>query len=112
MDNMTYEQTCQLERNIKIKNKAKEIVKGFKEKVVLNLKTKKGLRFTIRSDSHNATYVEIDEKKIVFICDFLHENYYIIVDKSHVFDCIQRGDRVINHLAAHADVRYNEHDYK
>lgn len=112
IENMTYEQTCELERNIKIKNKAKEIVAGFKDNVTLNLNTKNGLRFTIWSDSHNAIYLEISNEKMFFICDFLNENYAITVDESCVFSGIASGNNVIGHLASLSKVQYNQYEYK
>ena len=112
MDEMTYEQTVELERNIKIKNKAREIVEGFKKNVQLNLKSRKGLRFTLWSDEHNAIYLEISEKDMTFVCDFLHENYLVTVSESNVFSGIKSCYRGIEHLASKAGVSYNSNDYK
>jgi hypothetical protein len=112
MNDMTYEQTVELERNIKIKNKAREIVEGFKKKVQLSLQTKKGLMFTLWSDEHNATYLAISENGMTFICDFLHENYSVDVNESCVFSGIKSAYRGIEHLASKAGVEYNPNNYK
>jgi hypothetical protein len=112
MDEMTYEQTVELERNIKIKNKAREIVEGFKNKVQLNLKSRKGLQFTLWSDEHNATYLNISEEGMTFVCDFLHEYYCVGVNESCVFAGIKSRYRGIEHLASNAGVSYNPNDYK
>lgn len=111
-ERMTYEQTVELERNVKIKDKAKEIVDGFKKRVTLHLNKRNGLRFTLWSDSHNATYLDISEDHMRFVCDFLHEKYSIRVDESSVFDGISNGDRVVNHLASEAGVEYSEYAYR
>lgn len=112
MKKMTYEETVELERNIKIKNKAKEIVREFKKNVSLDLSTKKGNRFTIWQDQYNATYIEISKEDIIFVCNFLHEKYSIIVDESNIFNGILHCDKVIGHLASAAKVTYNEFDYR
>lgn len=109
---MNYQETVELEKNIKIKNKAQEIVKGFKKNVVLNLCEKDGLRFKIWSDSHNAVYVDINEKYIICVCEFLHESYSVPINESSVFTGIVENYRGINHVAGYAKVSYNEHDYK
>jgi hypothetical protein len=108
---MTYEQTIELERNIKVKNKAREIVAGFKKNISLDLTKKNGLRFTIWSDSYNAEYVEVSDNRILFICDFLHEQYSVSVDESTVFSDILSKYRGIDHLAARAGVEYNPNIY-
>lgn len=112
MEKMTYEQTVELERNIKIKNKAKEIVAGFLENVKLNLQTKKGLRFRTWSDSNNAEYVDISEDGIYWCADYLHQKYYLMIDESSIFDAILREYRGIEYLASKAKVSYNPNDYK
>ena len=112
MEEMTYDKVVELERNIKIKNKAKELVEGFKRNVVLNLRQKNGLKFKIWSDEHNATYVEVDEKIILFICSFLHEHYSINVSEGSVYSGISNGDKVIDHLSSYAKVDYNSYNYR
>lgn len=72
---------------------------------------KKGLRFTIWSDSHNSEYVEVSNDRILFICDFLHEQYSVTVDESSVFSGILSGYRGIEHLAGKANVEYNPNKY-
>jgi len=109
---MDYQETIELERNIKIKNKAQEIVQGFKKTVKLDLTTKKGNRFTIWADSHNANYVEIEEEEIIFIGDYLSQNMSIPISYSSIFNAIARGDSVVRYVAATAKVQYNEYDYK
>lgn len=112
MEEMTYEQVVALERNIKIKNKAKEIVAGFKKNVALDLTKKNGYKFEIWSDQHNAIYCEVSEKCVTFICDFLHEHYSVDVTESSVFSGISSGYRGIEHLACKAQVEYNPYHYK
>lgn len=112
MEDLDYEQTVELEKNIKIKNKAQEIVSGFYKNVSLNLSTKKGFVFTLWSDEHNAEYAVITEKGVIFVCDFLHEDYSVTVEVSHVFKGIKDGYRGISHLASISKVQYNSNEFK
>ena len=108
---MDYKKTKELEFNIKIKNKAEEIVKGFLKNVKLDLNQKKGNRFLIRSDGHNAEYVEIGEDSITYIGNFLHEKHSVRIDAAVIFNCIKNGDRGVCFVAPKANVEFNEYAF-
>jgi len=96
---MTFEQTKELEENIKIKDRAIKICEDFKNNIVLLARNYKGeSAFTIWSDSHNEKYVIAHEKNFEFICAFLHENYAVMITPEAIFNSIKSGSPVIGHL--------------
>ena len=98
---MTYEETVELEKNVKIKDEAEKICRDFKNNVVLRVKDHEGEgRFKIWSDSHNAVYVRVADKGLEFQCRFLHETYNVMVEPASVFSKIKSGSGVIDHLKA------------
>jgi len=106
---MNYEETVELQKNIKIKDEAEKICRDFKDNVRLNAKDYMGDgRFKIWSDSHNAVYVQTGKESFEFQCRFLHETYNIAVTYNGVFDAIKRESRGIGHLKSHIS-RYLEH---
>ena len=100
---MTYEETVELEKNVKIKDEAEKICRDFKNNVVLRVKDHEGEgRFKIWSDSHNAVYVQVADEGLEFQCRFLHNTYNLMVDPASVFSAIKNGSRVIGHLESHS----------
>ena len=109
---MNYEETKEYELSLKITKKAEEIKEGFLRNVVLDLRKYKDDKFEVWSDMHNACYVKLTANGIVYICDFLHENYRLVINNNAIFTAIKDKDRSVNHAASAAKVSYNEHDYK
>ena len=100
---MTYEETVELEKNVKIKDEAEKICRDFRDNVVLRVKDYEGEgRFKIWSDSHNAVYVQVAGKDLEFQGRFLHNTYDLIVNPASVFSAIKNDSRVIEHLKAHS----------
>lgn len=110
---MNYKETKQLEMMIKIKEKAEEIYNGFIKNTQLELSRYKDGKFILWSDSHNKTYIVINnDKSLTFVCDFLHENYRVDVNKESIFSGIKNNYRGICHLASQAKVGYNEYEFR
>lgn len=96
---MTYEETIELEKNVKIKNEADQLYALFKQNVTLNIKDYMGDgKFKIWSDSHNAKYLVLRGDYIEFLCEFLHENYRMTVSPSAIFNNIKAKNRVVEHF--------------
>lgn len=98
MTELTYEQTIELEKNIKIKNQANQIYKDFLENVKLGVDDYKDGKFKVWSDSHNAEYIKIDNDEFIFECKFLHEYYSLRISPSSIFDAIKQDYRGLAHL--------------
>lgn len=99
---MTYEETMELEENVKIKNKADDIYKRFNKFVVLYADKfdHENNRFTISKDSNNATYLSIGGVCFTYQCRFLHENYNCDITPSAIFGYIKKDCRGFVHLEA------------
>lgn len=97
---MTYEETVELEKHVKIKNEADEICRGFMRHVEFKASSyiEKGNRFHIWGDSHNDTYVKISDGKFIYQCRFLHETYDVMVTPSAIFGYINDKYRGLDHL--------------
>lgn len=96
---MNYEETIELEENVKLKNKAEEIYKKFQKNIKLEVSKYKGDgKFLHWSDSHNSTYFKVDESKIFYECKFLHESYNVECTPSGIFSCLKRKYRGVEHL--------------
>lgn len=96
---MTYEETVELEANIKMKDEANRIYADFIKNIKLELSQYQGGgKFKIWSDSHNAKYVVVHEVHFEYICNFLHENYSVVVTPEKIFDAIVGKSRVVEHL--------------
>ena len=96
---MDYEEVIELEANIKLKNRAEEIYKDFKDNIKLDVSTYKGKgRFLFWSDGNNEKYFTIQEDCIYFDCNFLHERYGVEVTVSAIFYALKNKSRVIDHL--------------
>lgn len=109
---MTYEETIELELNVKIKNKAQEIYKGFVDNTSLSLKDYKNGRFKLWCDSNNAKYLDLKSSDPVLILDYINNNHRITVTPSSIFSAIKSMDRFVTHLASMAKVKLNLNDYQ
>ncbi|MBK7380437.1 MAG: hypothetical protein IPJ03_15895 [Ignavibacteriales bacterium] len=99
MDELTYEQVVELERNIEVKNQAKKIMNDFYNNVKLNIKDYSGNgRFRLWHDQHNDIYVDLKDDKFYFRCRFLHESYDIEMTFNGIFQALKNEDRGIDHL--------------
>ncbi len=104
INDLTYEQVTELEKNIKLKDKAKKIVDEFYENIKLNIKDYKGKgRFDVWNDSHNNIYIYLKDDKFYFRCNFFHETYDVEVTYSGVFQALKNGNRGIGHLESHIE---------
>lgn len=96
---MNYEETIELEENVKIKNKADEIYQKFLKNIKLEPKLYKGDgRFIIWEDSHNVAYVRLKDDKFILMCFFLHETYYVDISPSGIFAALKDKNRGVEHL--------------
>lgn len=96
---MTYEETKELEANIKIKNEAEETYNKFFNNIKLDPKAYKGEgRFVFWKDEHNAIYIRLKDDYFIFECRFLHESYNVIVTPDNLFWCIKNNYRGYEHL--------------
>lgn len=101
MEELTYEQTVELEKNIKIKNEANSIYANFLKNIKLEVKNYKGENsWQFWRDEHNATYFVIRNDTFYFVCKFLHETYDIEVTPSGIFAALKNERSGINHLVS------------
>ncbi len=106
---MNYEETIELENNIQVKNKAKDLYNKFLRNVKLDVGKYKDGRFCVWSDSHNAEYLKINgSDRFVFQCRFLHESYDLIVHPSYIFNAIKNKHRVIDHFESFVNKSYEK----
>lgn len=111
MGSLSYEQTIELELNIKIKNEADIIYQKFLKNVKLNPKNyKENGKFLFWSDEHNATYFTIKNDNFYFECRFLHETYDVLVTPSGIFDALKKEYRGVNHLSSAVGENRNYED--
>lgn len=96
---MTYEETIELEENIKIKNQANEIYKLFLKNVRLDVGKYKGNGLFLHwSDEHNATYFKVGDNGFTYQCRFLHESYNVEINPSSLFRYIKEKYRGYDHF--------------
>ena len=97
---MTYEETAELEQNVKIKNEADKIYSDFKSNVNLKVKNHKGDgKFLHWSDSHNATYFILNKSgTFTFRGEYLHNTYILDVTPGDIFSAIKNDSRSLGHL--------------
>ena len=101
MEELTYEQTVELEKNIKIKNEANSIYANFLKNIKLEVKHYQGEnRWLFWEDEHNATYFEIRNEHFHFLCAFLHETYDIEVTPSGIFAALKNERSGVSHLVS------------
>lgn len=99
---MDYEQTVELEQNVKIKEEAESICRDFHKNINLNCAKYRGDgEFVLWEDSHNHIYISCGKKHLGFHCRFLHETYDITISPSAVFSAIKEKKRVVDHLRSH-----------
>jgi len=99
---MTYEETIELEENIKLKNEANEIYEMFLLNVILEPKKyKSNGRFVFWEDSHNTTFIALKNDKFVLECRFLHESYDVEITPASIFSGLKNKYRGIDHLKAY-----------
>jgi hypothetical protein len=102
MNDLTYEQTIELEANIKLKNKADEIYEKFKRNIKLEVAKYCGEgRFIIAADSHNTTYIRLVNDEFVLECRFLHETYDVTITPPRIFTALKAKYRGVEHLEAY-----------
>ena len=97
---LDYNQTIELEENIKLKNKADKIYSDFLNNVKLEPSSYKGDgKFLFWNDSHNQIYFQLKNDVFVFICNFLHEHYVVTVTPEQIFKALKSKYRGVEHLA-------------
>jgi hypothetical protein len=100
---MNYEETVELEKNVKLKDEAERICRDFHKNIKLDCAKYRGdSEFVLWEDSHNHIYVSCGKKYFGFHCRFLHETYDITVSPSAVFSALKSKNRVIEHLRSSA----------
>ena len=104
MDDLTYEQTIELEKNVKIKNEADQLYRDFVNNFTLDVCSFKNGEFTVWSDSNNRTFITINNNVFTYHCRFLHESYDVTITPSSLFLDIKRKYRGIDHFIS--SVRY------
>lgn len=95
---MTYEETKELEENVKIKKRADEIYNNLIDNIKLSIKDFDKGKFKIWSDSHNAKYIAIENGEMIYQCRFLHESYNIAINPSSIFKALKEKYRGVEHL--------------
>ena len=102
---MNYEETVELEKNVKIKNEADALYKKFNQFVMLSAGKfdHESARFTINKDSNNATYLSIKGGSFIYQCRFLHETYDCIITPSSIFGYVKENYRGLSHLRSWID---------
>lgn len=99
LEELTLEMTSELEKAIAIKKEVEQICADFKKYFKLNAGTWENKRFTVWSDSNNATYIAFDQHNdLVFQCRFLHETYDVIIRPSNLFNYIRDSYRGMEHF--------------
>ena len=97
---MTYEETVELENNVKIKNEAEKIYSDFYKNVKLSVYNHTGNgKFLHWSDSHNSTFFILNaDDTFTFRGEYLHNTYVLNVTKSAIFSAIKNDSRSLVHL--------------
>ena len=99
---MTYEETIELEQNVKLKNEAESIYKKFLKNVKLEPKKYQGNgRFLFWADEHNKIYITLKNDIFVLECRFLNENYDVEITPTFIFNGLKNKYRGIDHLKAY-----------
>ena len=100
MEELTYEQTIELEQNIKLKNEADVLYSKFLKNVKLEPSQYRGNgKFIHWMDEHNKIYFQIKDDKFYFICAFLHEDYTVEATPSGIFSALKSKNRGVEHLS-------------
>lgn len=98
INELTYEQTIELEKNVKIKNEAQELYRDFVSNWKLNVRSFNDGQFEDWNDTHNRCFITIKENVFTYHCRFLHESYDVIVTPSHLFSYIKNEYRGLAHF--------------
>lgn len=107
----TYEQTVELEENIKIKNKADKIYSDFQANVKLEVKNYKGEgRFKHWSDSNNSTSFVLKNDVFTFRDDYLHNTYILDVTPSAIFSALKSKEHNIQRSVQHLESAVRKQD--
>lgn len=100
MNGLSYEETIELEKNIKIKNEADAVFADFMRSFTLNVSSynsKRGM-FEIWNDSNNAAYIELKDGVFYYRARFLHESYDVTIKPSSLFEYIKGEYRGYGHF--------------
>ena len=97
---MTYEETVELEKHVKVKIEADEIYWDFMNSVRLEAKSYNPSkdRFIVWSDSNNAKYIKIVDGKFVLQCRYLNNTYDMTITPSDIFGYINNNYQGLGHL--------------
>lgn len=98
VNDLTYEQTIELEQNVKIKNQADELYKTFLKKCSLHVSKFKDGKFELWSDQHNAAYLKVSDDGFVWQGRFLHESYDVPIKPGSFFTLIKQKYRGMDHV--------------
>jgi len=102
VEEITYEEVADLEKNIELKDKAKKIMNDFVDNVKLDIKGYKGEgRFEYWSDAHNSIYIDLKDDNFYFRCRFLHESYDVEITFNGIFQALKNNNRGVEHLETH-----------
>lgn len=109
---MTYEETIELEKNIKLKNKADEIYANFLEHVNLRPKDLQfDGRFKIWSSGDSHKYIKLEDGIFILQCRFLHQTFDIRITPSDIFASLQNNNKEVGYLEATIDIMKKRKEY-
>jgi len=98
---MNYEETKELEQNVKMRKKADELYNLFMKNIKLTPDMYKGEGlFLLDYDGHNYTSVVLKNDTFYLQLDFLHENYNLAITPSDIFNYIKEDYKGVGHLEA------------
>lgn len=100
---MNYEETANLEENIKIKNEANDLYRRFVKFVKLSVARRDKNEFEDWADAHNRAFYRVNENSVSFHCRFLHETYNLTITPSSLFESIKSNDRGLLHFKSSVD---------
>lgn len=95
-----YSKIEEIKKSLEIKERADKLYDDFMKYVTLSMSKYKAGRFLIWKDSHNAQFLSFypDEPAPTLVCDFLHENYKVLITRESIFKCMKSDYRGIAHL--------------
>lgn len=86
----TYEQTMELEKCIKLKNKADEIYRKFKQNIKLEICNYKGEgKFVHWSDGNNSVSFVLTDNVFMFHGNYINNTYRLEVTPSAIFSALK-----------------------
>lgn len=88
---MTYEETIELEQNVKFKNQADVLYSNFVKHAKFNLSDwdfSKN-RYKIRSEEHNSAYIHFGKTSLTYQGRFLHNTYDLTITPSAIFSYLK-----------------------